>query len=357
MSRPSPIVVELVIAMSMCVTATVAMALGTAMLAMAMESGSGDRGVGAGPPSLDLLGLAAVAVASLALGVTLAVVLSRKISRQIRSIAHAAGRLAAGDMAARAMLPERSADEMLRLANSFNAMAAALEDAQGRTVEQSAVIAHELRTPLAVLLGRVQGMQDGVFACDDGSLAILSRQILSLSRLVDDLAVVGLFSAASLQLSAFDTDLAEQLQQAAADMAPRLADTGLTLDPDISPAPGFADPQRVRQAVAALLENVVRHAASGGSVRVESGMTETESYVRVMDRGPGLTEAEMGELLVPFSRGAAARANATTGSGLGLSVVDTIARAHGGEVRVQSREGGGLSVSFALPRRGPAGHQ
>lgn len=348
MRRIHSIGVQLALAMSACVVATVAMALGTAMLAMSMARGAGDE-AGGSAPNLDLFALGMVAVASMLLGVTLSVVLARKLSRQIQYIAEAAGRLAAGDLSARAALPRRSAEEMQQLAASFNAMAAALQGAERKTVEQSAAIAHELRTPLAVLLGRVQGMQDEVFACDYTSLEILNRQIVSLSRLVDDLAVISLFSAESLHLNRCEMNLAEQVRQVAADMASRLEAAGLTLELGLCDAPVPADPQRVRQAISALLENTVRHASSGRSVRVETSMTATDVSVTVLDRGPGLTESELSELLLPFWRGAAARTGAVAGSGLGLSVVDTIVRAHGGTVSVQPRNGGGLSVSFHLP--------
>ncbi len=301
MRRIHSIVVQLALAMSACVVATVAMAIGSAMIAMSTALGTADQ-AGRSAPELDLFALGLVAIASILLGVTLSIVLWRKLSRQIQYIAKAASKLAAGDFSARAALPRRSAEEMQQLAASFNDMATALQEAERKSAEQSAAIAHELRTPLAVLFGRVQGMQDDVFARDDTSMEILNRQIVSLSRLADDLAVISLFSAESLQLSRYDINLAEQVRKVAADMGSRLQAAGLTLELDLCDAPVSADPQRVRQAISALLENAVGHASSGKSVRVETGMTATEVSLTVLDRGPGLVEAELSELLHPFWR-------------------------------------------------------
>ncbi len=229
-------------------------------------------------------------------------------------------------------------------------MASSLERFQRQSVESSAAIAHELRTPLTILQGRLQGMVEGVFETKPRDLEGLIDQVESLSRIVSDLNIVSLAQAGRLSVHQEPVWLEESMASLLHTVMPDLEKAGLIVEADLRPANGFADASRVRQAALVLIENVKRHAAAGGSIRVETGVDDRQAFIRVLDRGPGINPDTVDRMFEPFWRSEASRSRATGGSGLGLSVVASIASAHGGSVSAAPRDGGGAVFELRLPR-------
>jgi two-component system, OmpR family, sensor histidine kinase AdeS len=284
-------------------------------------------------------------------GACLGLALASYLARPIEEVADAARKIAKGDFSVRALAASGDAGESAQLISDFNKMAEALEGFQREMNESSAAIAHELRTPLTVLKGYVQGFMDGVFPISHDHIALLLVHIESLSRIVDDLQALTLADSGELNMSMRTIDVGQEIATLLDAMVPAIKIAGMTLERALEPAIIIADPARLRQAVAALIENARKYASEGGVIIVQTQAFRAGIVVRVLDRGAGLPEQHLVRSFDRFWRGEPSRARHSGGSGLGLSVVKAIAAAHGGQARITNRPGGGLSVKITLPKR------
>lgn len=295
------------------------------------------------------IALVILSIFAASLGAGLSLFLSDRLSRPIQAVAGAARKITEGDLTARALATDPSIGESAQLVADFNKMASALEGFEREMNESSAAIAHELRTPLTVLQGYVQGSIDGVFPPTNAHLSLLMVHIESLTRVVDDLQTLSLAKNAALRVTMEPMDAAHEIGRLLSAMEPAIKAAGMRFDADLGVAAIRGDPVRLRQAVAALIDNACRYAASGQMINVQTQAARDGVIIRVLDRGPGLSEAHMTRAFDRFWRGEPSRGKASGGSGLGLSVVKAIALAHGGEVRLANRPSGGLSVEIVLP--------
>jgi signal transduction histidine kinase len=288
--------------------------------------------------------IALLAGGVLVLTLLLCALLAATIVRPLRRLSAAALRAGEGDLTAR--VPEGRRDEIGRLARAFNQMAdrrQQLEQARRRMVSD---VSHELRTPLANVRGWVEAAQDGVVEPDGELLASLHEESLHLQRLVDDLHDLSLGDAGELRLEPEPIELHELLDQVATSFRATAQAHGLALVVACDPgATVLADPLRLRQAVANLVANAVRHTPRGGRV-VLAG---TPDGITVSDDGEGIPAEELPHVFERFRRVDPSRSRATGGSGLGLAIVRQLVEAHGGTVAVTSRPGGGTEVSLHLP--------
>jgi signal transduction histidine kinase len=290
--------------------------------------------------SLVWAGLVAGAVA-LALGALLA----RQLTAPLRSLTEAAHRLTEGDVP---QVQVRSQDEIGELARAFNQMAQSLSQQEMLRRNLMADIAHELRTPLTVIRSDLEALLDGVFEPTPETLASLQEETLLLSRLVDDLRALAQAEAGQLQLERQSTDLAELLRAVIASFDLQADTQGLALVLDLpSDLPRLdADPQRVRQIVANLVSNALRHAPDSSRVVVAAAERPGEVLVSVTDDGPGISPEEVSHVFDRFWRGQRSRA---AGTGLGLAIARELVRAHGGRIWVESEQGKGSTFYFTLP--------
>jgi signal transduction histidine kinase len=200
-------------------------------------------------------------------------------------------------------------------------------------------VAHELRTPLAILQGRIEGLLDGVYPRDDARLGELLAETQHLSRLVEDLRTIANAEAGALELRLENTDLAELIRDAAAAI-----DRPITLDvPDDLPFIDV-DPVRIREVLLNLLSNAAQHAAEG-AVSLSAEARAREMVIRVRDHGPGIPADQLPRLFERFQKG-----RDSHGSGLGLSIARKLVVAHGGAIDVESAEGIGTTFTITLPR-------
>lgn len=279
------------------------------------------------PQTSDWLIIAASVAAVLLIAIGSGVQLARRIVLPLDAIADAARRIANDDLTARARIEDRTGGEIADLASDFNHMAERLESLNRGMVDWNASIAHELRTPVTILRGRLQGVSDGVFAMDERTLTSLLRQVDGLARLVEDLRVVSLADGGHLDLRLELIDLAAIVDELQPAVAEGLAAAGLVCDWRLERTTLVADPTRLRQAVLALIENARVHADPGRLV-IRTEVRGPDAIIAVDDDGPGLPEALREAAFQPFQRN---RAKAQ-GSGLGLAVVRAVAEAHGGSV-------------------------
>ncbi|MET0208028.1 MAG: ATP-binding protein, partial [Burkholderiaceae bacterium] len=214
----------------------------------------------------------------------------------------------------------------------------------------NAAIAHELRTPITILRGRVQGLAEGVFEPSEKLFRNLLAQVENLGRLIEDLRVVGLADSGHLTLQVERCDLAAGIRDVLALTEPDLRAKGLAPESRLQEGAVECDPARMRQALLALLENARCH-ATPGRLEVALAWGGGECRLSVTDSGPGIDPAFASKLFDAFQRGDAARLQGGSGSGLGLAVVRAIALAHGGQARCHAA-GGGTCFELAWPDRG-----
>lgn len=278
---------------------------------------------------------------------------ARRLIRPLDAVAAAARRIATGDLSARAVIATGSDfKETQQLVEDFNAMAAQIGRADADMRMWHAAIAHELRTPLTILRGQLQGFVDGVFVPDTKAFQGLVAQAESLGRIVDDLKILTLAQGGRLELRLDTVDLAQEVAAVIAVVSPGLETAGLSVRLDLEPVAVRADGARIRQALVGLLENAKRYAAPGDLV-IETRATIDQAILRVRDTGPGLTADAIEHVFEPFWRADDSRSRASGGSGLGLAVVQAIARAHGGRAVVRAAEPKGAVFEFQLPHRHP----
>lgn len=298
---------------------------------------------------INLFLLAMIAAISILLTSIVAVFLASRIGKPLDAVSLAATQVAGGDLSARADVGEGGSGETARLIENFNVMAAALERFERQSVESSAAIAHELRTPLTILRGRLQGMLDGIFGRDGRDIETLITQVDSLTQIVNDLNIVSLAKAGRLAVNQERVDLADEVDRLLSLVEPSLTAAGFDVTCELQACAVFADPNRIRQATLALVENARVHASSGRAIHVETRSENGIAIIAVSDRGAGLPIGDAALLFEPFWRSDTSRNRRGGGSGLGLSVVAAIIEAHGGSIHALARDGGGAIFELRLP--------
>lgn len=276
--------------------------------------------------------------------------LARKIARPLEQLTVVAEALKSGDFSVRMMGSHKSTIEVSSLIDSFNAMATSLQNMENRLHFNNMALAHELRTPLTILRGTMQGMVDGIFPMEKKALSNLLLQAEGLSRIVEDLRTLSLAIGQKLVMHPEQIDLAQLIEGVLHSAQPMLDTNNIKVAAELPPTVVLVDSQRIRQAILALVENACRYAAEGASLRCEiDKLADGFLAIRLLDRGPGFPDDMCGVEVKPFWRGEVSRSRATGGTGLGLSVVQAIAVAHGGRLELQNRSGGGASLSIILP--------
>ncbi|RTR07073.1 ATP-binding protein [Halomonas nitroreducens] len=274
--------------------------------------------------------------------------LSWWLGRRTRGMTLATRRLTEGDYSTR--LAERGRDELSSLARDFNVLAATLEASREARSRWVSDIAHELRTPLAVLRGEIEAMQDGIRALDLDNLGSLAQEVDQLERLVADLRLLSQSDAGALEVQLAPLDLASSLAGRLDEACPWLADSELALDSEIAgPAWIRGDTQRLRQLWTNLLDNTCAYTRPPGRLRVRLAATDTGWQVSWEDSAPGVPEAELPRLTERLYRVEGSRSRASGGSGLGLSIAMALARAHGAEMVASPSSLGGLCWTLTFP--------
>ena len=293
-------------------------------------------------------------VLSGALWVLLAVIVARAVARPVEAVTRAATRITSGDLQARVEASERSAGEMALLVTHFNEMAAALEAYERERAEMIAAIAHELRTPLAVMGARLEVLAEGLVDFSPEEVERLRRQVALITRLVGDLRTLSLADAGKLSLHKRDTDLLELARTVVAALEPRAAENGVALEVSGASVRACVDPDRMAQVLYNLLDNALRHTPSGGRVVVELRALAERVRLSVRDTGPGF-EGEPERLFERFYTTAEtgeSPALKSGGTGLGLALVKTLAERHGGRVAARrGEEDGGAVFEVEVPVR------
>jgi signal transduction histidine kinase len=231
---------------------------------------------------------------------------------------------------------------------SFNRMAERLEDEDERRRRLLADLGHELRTPLTVIRGEIEAVIDGVH--DPESLSNVIDEVRLMERLIDDLRVLALAEAGSLQLHREATDLGSLVTDVVASFSVATEAQGIQVR--IEPEPGLptaeVDSHRIHQVVSNLISNAVKQMPDGGMLTIELRRWGDLVSIVVSDTGPGIPEDRIGDIFDRFVRG-----GDTAGTGLGLSIARDLVEVHGGSIEVANRAEGGAVFTITLPRLSP----
>jgi two-component system sensor histidine kinase BaeS len=291
------------------------------------------------------------AALSVALGIALALIFARRLARPIEGVTRAASLVSHGNLSVRVPLSAqqlKSKDETAELSRSFNAMAGSLERLEAERKAMIADIAHELRTPLTIMRGRLEALEDGLASFDAAEVENLHRQVLLLSRLVDDLRTLSLAEAGRLSLEKRPTDVAQLARGVLSGFEKRAQERAVRLEFNSAAALAEVDPDRIAQVLGNLLDNALRHAPAGGWVRLALAPGNHRVEFRVTDSGPGLPPGVKGRIFDRFFR-LDAGIRAPGGSGLGLAIVKSLVELHGGTVTAANASVGGAEFRVSLP--------
>lgn len=276
-------------------------------------------------------------------------VISKRLTRPLSALSLAAHRLAGRDLGYR--VPVDTEDEIGELAKSFNYMAESLERSERLKRNLVADAAHELRTPLSVLRGNLELLQEGVSVPSPEVLMSLHDEVVRMSRLVDELQEISLAEAGDLRLNWREFDVQELLEKVAALFEGKARSKGIEFDiraggelPRL-----WADQDRVLQVLLNLLDNAQKHTGPGGRIVLSAVPQEDGLVFCVEDTGSGIAKEDLEHVFDRFYRADRSRSRAGGGTGLGLAIAKSLVEAHGGKIWAQSTPGRGSIFSFILP--------
>jgi len=306
---------------------------------------------------------------ALAVGLIVVVgaLLNRRLNAPLQRLAAAARAVAAGDL--NQQVEAGGSTEVAQVGHAFNEMTAALQEAETLRQNMVADVAHELRTPISVLQGNLWAIMNDAYPLEKAEISRLYDETRLLSRLVEDLRELALADAGQLHLNLRPTDVAQVIRHTVDNfsLAAEVQEVSLSAQLPDNLAPAQADPDRVAQVLRNLLVNALRHTPPGGSVTV-SAASSTHMYeaaaakietleIAIADTGEGIAPEDLPHVFERFWRADPARTRSgigaeerlAGGTGLGLSVAQSLVKAQGGRIWVESTPGEGTVFRFTLP--------
>jgi signal transduction histidine kinase len=283
-----------------------------------------------------LSGLIRILLSISFVGILVGVISSRGLAAPLNNLAKAARAVGSQDLTQR--IDVKGSSEIREVALAFNAMAAALEEADDLRSNMLADIAHELRTPLTVIQGNLRAILDDVYELDKVEVARLYDQTRQLARLVDDLHDLALLEARQFSLNLSQQNLIEIINDVAAIYQPIFEDQEISLVLDLPDTISSvqADCARLTQCINNLINNALRHSSPGGTINIELTEVQDRATIMVRDDGAGIEPEHLPHIFNRFYRVDPDRSRKTGGSGLGLAITQALVQAQGGEITASS---------------------
>jgi signal transduction histidine kinase len=278
-------------------------------------------------------------------------VIIRRIASPLADLVSASDRIARRDYRVRVAEPGHGPGWVRDTARAFNAMAQELESQDDARRHLMADIAHELRTPLSVVQGRIEGLIDGVYPRDAVELQALLDDTRLVARLVEDLRTLSSAESGALGLVREPTDIVALATDVVSAFVPRASEAGValaihaTVPPETRPI--SLDPVRIKEVLNNLIVNALRYTPAAGRVDVYVSASASAIAIRVVDTGPGIAPDDLLRIFDRFFKGAG-----SSGSGLGLTIARRLVEAHGGTLRAESEPGRGTTMIVDLPVTG-----
>ncbi len=275
------------------------------------------------------------AMGATAVAIILAVLLAETFTRPLRELAKASRQLAKGELGK--TVPVRTQDELGELAMAFNQMSAEIAKANQQRRQMTADIAHDLRTPLTVLSGYLEAMEDGTLPATPERIHLMQNEVQALMRLVSDLRTLSLADAGRLTMQLEPVDVAALLTAVQSAYVPQAAEQQVAIEVQAEPGQQFPlDAARMRQVLNNLVSNALRYTPEGGKIVLAAEMENGRLRLTVTDSGKGIPQEDLPYVFDRFYRGDKARTEGEGESGLGLAIVKSLVTAHGGTVTAVS---------------------
>jgi signal transduction histidine kinase len=284
----------------------------------------------------------------------LGIFLSRTLTRPIRELTKATHAVSEGDLSQQ--VPVRSKDELGELAQAFNKMSAQLSRSVNARRQMTADIAHELRTPLSLILGHAEAVHDGVLPPTRENFEIIREEAARLEHLVNDLRTLSLADAGELSIQMQTIEPQRLINEVSSLYQYQAQKKNITFELDVAPhLPHIeVDPGRMTQVITNILDNALRHTPEGGRIFLAAHEADDMVELSVQDNGPGLNIEDVDRIFERFYRADISRQREDGGSGLGLAIAKSIVQAHGGQVSAESEPGSGLKIKIRLPKKSAA---
>jgi two-component system, OmpR family, sensor histidine kinase BaeS len=292
-------------------------------------------------------------VGVIALALMLSMLLARSLSKPLREIAVAIQSMARGNL--EQQVPVRSRDEVGQLAVAFNQMSADLARSNQLRRQMTADIAHELGTPLSVVVGYLESLSEGLLKPNRERFKIMNHEAKHLQHLVEDLRVLSLADAGELPLNLQWIDPNDLVGMAAAAFNHQAKQHHITLAVQSEPEMPllYADPDRMMQVFSNLISNALRYTPEHGQITLSSRVQAGNIVLGVRDTGKGISPEQLPLVFERFYRGDPSRHQEQSESGLGLAIAKSAVEAQGGAISVSSVVGEGTVFTMSFPAKDP----
>ncbi len=284
-----------------------------------------------------------------AISAVLAALIASRIVKPVLTVSGAVAEISRGDFDHRVETTRR--DELGDLSRDVNHLAHTLEQSRTARRKWIAEISHELRTPVAILQGEIEAIEDGIRPFDATSLSSLQTETIRLSRLIQDLHDLSLSDLGALEYHMSPMALLPLLTERIASVDAQRSETGIsiTLTPDTSNAQILGDTQRLGQLLDNLLQNSFRYTDPNGQIEITLNRYQRNLRILWNDSGPGLADEDLPMLFDPLFRAEQSRNRNNGGAGLGLAIVEKIVMAHRGSISASHSDLGGLQLDIRIP--------
>jgi len=271
-------------------------------------------------------------------------------TRLVNKITQATKKVASGDFSTRIKTDRK--DELGELVTNFNLLAKSLESNSESQKRIIADVAHELRTPISVIMGEIEAIQDGIHDANENTLNLLHSQISSLKNLVNDLYDLSESDLGSLKYKMLKVDINSLINQSYQNHQLRFEKKHISLHIDLPVKPCYVlgDSNRLNQLFNNILSNSVHYTDKGGVSEIKIQSTDNCIEIKISDSAPGLKPDQLEKIFDRLYRADKSRNKNTGGSGLGLSICKEIVNAHNGLINASISHLGGIEIFIQLPK-------